>query len=79
MSELLKRQAEEIRDEVQKGANTAERVGGVLVEIVKEQDKLWSKLEEFIGFTYIESVEIPADGSEVKVGLKTMAKNWETE
>lgn len=36
MSEQLKRQAEEIRDEVQKGANTAERVGGVLVGIVEE-------------------------------------------
>lgn len=99
MSEvLLKQRAEEIRDETQKGANTAERIGGLLVDIVdgfstlsKENEelkrqvreltntvnKLSGKLDEFMGFTYIENLDFPAEGGTVKIGVKTTCKEWE--
>lgn len=34
MAKTLKQRAEEIRNETEEGANTAKRVGGVLVDIV---------------------------------------------
>lgn len=87
----LKQRAEEIRDETQKGANTAERIGGLLVDIVdcfsalsKENEELkgqvkelTNKVNEFMGFTYIESVDFPAEGGTVKIGVKTTCKEWE--
>lgn len=92
MSEAsLKQRAEEIRDETQKGANTAERIGGLLVDIVdcfsalsKENEELkrqvkelTGKVDEFMGFTYIESVDFPAEGGTAKIGVKTTCKEWE--
>lgn len=79
MSEELKKRAQEIRDETAREANTAERVGGVLVDIVKEHDELEKKLSEFMGFTYIGSIEIPAGGGGVRIGVKTTCKEWEVE
>lgn len=60
MSESLRRQAEEIRNEVQKGANTAERVGGVLVGIIDEVSK---------------TKPVSADWNEVDEGNKAFIKN----
>lgn len=92
MSEVsLKQRAEEIRDETKKGANTSERVGSLLVEIVdhfsalsKENEELkrqvgelTDKVNEFMGFTYIESIDFPAEGGTVKIGVKTTCKEWE--
>ena len=96
MSEALKKRAEEIRNETAKKANTSERVGGVLVDIVTELDglsdeitgeeglkkqveELKLKLDEFLGFTYIESTDFPAEGGTVKIGVKTTCKEWEVE
>ena len=80
MSEVsLKQRAEEIRDETKKGANTSERVGGVLVDTVQELNDVKAKLDEFMGFTYIDSIEIPAEGGEVILGVKTTCKKWEVE
>lgn len=103
MSEALKRRSEEIRNETGRGANTSERVGGVLVDIVAELDDLSARLEgddglkgmvddltvkvdeigkkldEFMGFTYINSIEIPTHGGGVLVGVKTTNKEWEVQ
>ena len=79
MSEELKKRAEEIRDETAREANTAERVGGVLVDIVSETQELRAKLEEFMGLTYISAIEIPAEGGGAVLGVKTMCKEWEVE
>lgn len=40
MSDELKQRAAEIRDETEQGANTAERVGGLLVNMVSECDQI---------------------------------------
>ena len=40
MSDALRSRAEGVRDETKKRANTAERVGSVLVDIVTELDEL---------------------------------------
>lgn len=77
MNEELRKRAEEIRDETTRGANTAERVGGLLVGIVTETQELRAKLEEFMGLTYISTIEIPAEGGGVVLGVKTMCKEWE--
>lgn len=77
MSEALKKRAEEIRNETNKKANTAERVGGVMVDTVQELDEIKTKLDEFMGFTYIESIEIPAEGGGAAIGVKTTCENWE--
>lgn len=77
MSDLLKERAIEIRDETKEEANTAERVGSVMVDTVQELDEIKAKLDEFMGFTYIESIEIPAEGGGVILGVKTTCKEWE--
>ena len=101
MSVALRSRAEGVRDETKKRANTAERVGSVLVDIVTELDELSKtvtgekglekkvdelaekvealsrKLDEFMGFTYIESIDFPAEGGTVKIGVKTTCKEWE--
>lgn len=77
MSDLLKERAIEIRDETKEEANTAERVGSVMVDTVQELDEIKAKLDEFMGFTYIESIEIPAEGGGVVIGVKTTCKEWE--
>lgn len=40
MSDALRLRAEEVRDEVKRGLNTAERVGSVLVGLVGELDEV---------------------------------------
>ncbi len=78
MSEVsLKQRAEEIRDETKKGANTSERVGSVLVDTVQELNDVKAKLDEFMGFTYIESIDFPAEGGTVIIGVQTTCKEWE--
>lgn len=77
MSDLLKERAIEIRDETKEEANTAERVGSVMVDTVQELDEIKAKLDEFMGFTYIESIEIPSEGGGVILGVKTTCKEWE--
>ncbi len=42
-----------------------------------ELEAVRKKLDEFIGFTYIDSVEIPARGGDVRVGVVTTNKEWE--
>lgn len=103
MSTELKKRAEQIREETIRKANTAERVGGVLVDIVAELDDLSArlgeyddlkkaiehlaakvvdidkKLDQFMGFTYISSIEVPTHGGEVLVGVKTTNKEWEVQ
>lgn len=77
MSEALKERAMGIRDEIKDEANTAERVGGVMVDTVQELDQIKAKLDEFMGFTYIEGIEIPAGGGGVVIGVKTTCEEWE--
>ena len=87
MAKTLKQRAEEIRNETEEGANTAKRVGRVLVDIVdriegeegltKQVQDLKQKMSEFIGFTYIENVDFPAEGGTVRIGVKTTCKEWE--
>lgn len=77
MSEELKRRAEDVRNETVKGANTAERIGGVMVDTIQELNDIKATLDEFMGFTYMESLELPAEGGEVKIGVKTTCKEWE--
>ena len=71
MSEELKRRAEEIRNETARNGNTAERVGGVLVDMAGELDEVRKRLDEFMGFTYIDRVDFPTNGGVVKLGVKT--------
>lgn len=55
MSEALKKRAEAIRNETTKNANTAQRVGGVMVDTVRELDEIKAKLdsiERFQGVVY---------------------------
>lgn len=77
MSAELKKRAEQIRDETVRKANTAERVGGVMVDTVAELDTLKVKLEEFMGLTYISAIEVPAEGGGAVIGVRTMSKEWE--
>ena len=77
MSAELKKRAEQIREETIDGANTADRVGGVMVDTVAELDALSAKLEEFMGLTYISAIEVPAEGGGAVVGVRTMSKTWE--
>lgn len=77
MGEALRKRATEIRDETTEGANTAERVGGVMVDTIVELDEVRTKLDEFMGFTYVECITIPADGGGVVLGVKTTCKEWE--
>lgn len=77
MSAELKKRAEQIREETTDGANTADRVGGVMVDTVNELDVLKTKLEEFMGLTYISAIEVPAEGGGAVIGVKTMTKEWE--
>lgn len=79
MSKALEKRAEEVRYETGKQANTSDRIGGVMVDTIRELDELKAKLDEFIGFTYIESIEIPAEGGGVVIGVKTTCKEWEVE
>lgn len=79
MSKALEKRAEEVRYETGKQANTSDRVGGVMVDTIRELDELKAKLDEFMGFTYIENIEIPAKGGGVVIGVKTTCKEWEVE
>lgn len=77
MSEELQKKAEEIRDETRIGKVTAERVGNILIGIIEELDNLKEKQDDFLGFTYIDSVDFPAEGGTVRIGVKTTCKEWE--
>lgn len=77
MSERLRLRAQGIRDEKVEDANTAERVGGVMVDMVVEMDALKAKLDEFMGFTYIGVIEFQPEGGGVSIGVKTTCENWE--
>ena len=84
MSGSLKQRAIEIRDETNYEGNTAERIGNLMLDIIKELEKTRSeleearsKLDEFMGFTYIESIDFPAEGGTTKIGVKTTCKEWE--
>ena len=47
---------------------------GEVLEFLNERE-----LHEFIGFTYIEAVIIPASGGEVLVGVRTRNDKWTVE
>ena len=48
-------------------------------ELSKQVKELERELHEFIGFTYIEAVIIPASGGEVLVGVRTRNDKWTVE
>lgn len=79
MSERLKLRAQGIRDETVQDANTAERVGGVMMDTIAELDDLKAKLDDFIGFTYIGAINFLPDGGGVQIGVKTTCENWNVE
>lgn len=51
--------------------------GSKTEQLRAELEAVRKKLDEFIGFTYIDSVEIPARGGDVRVGVVTTNKEWE--
>ena len=67
------------------GPSSGENPGGgdnikrQLRELSKKVEEMTRRLDEFIGFTYIEAVIIPASGGEVIVGVKTKNKEWEVQ
>lgn len=77
MSGSLKQRAIEIRDETNYEGNTAERIGNLMLDIIQELEDTRAKLDEFMGFTYIESIDFPAEGGTAKIGVKTTCKEWE--
>ena len=48
-------------------------------ELSKQVKELERELHEFIGFTYIEAVILPASGGEVLVGVRTRNDKWTVE
>lgn len=79
MSERLKLKAQGIKDETVQDANTAESVGGVMVDTIADLDDLKAKLDDFMGFTYIGAINFLLGGGGVQIGVKTTCDSWKIE